>query len=450
MKLNTLLFLLHQIHQLLVFHLTLHHFIEYYFHNSPEVHLFHHPNHAAAAPSNVSSHPDVPPETSVDPTITPTPPCATPISRSSGPRTRMDLDAPDTSFIQVLTNDDSDDSADNTDPLFWHIFAAWEVIPTGLSDVNASFLATTLENSSLDRIGHIEDKIEGLGKVQVIIQQDFDNLETELQEARTQIARLQRKEMGNNNKIALARFRISNLEKIIKDIQARHQAYKENFQDAIYELKNQFIHPRFSQTFVPRNTKPSIGSLTPLSLYLSLEMPPKRTSTSETPTMTQAVIRQLIADGIAVALEAQAANMANIDNTTKPREAHVARQCSYKEFMSRQLINFKGTEGTIGLIRWIKEAYKITWVEFKKLLIKKYCPRTKVRKMEDEFYHLIMKGNDLKTYVRRFQELATLCPSMVPDSEKMMEVFIRGLPQSIEGNVTAYKPQTLKDAINIA
>ncbi|GJY41337.1 reverse transcriptase domain-containing protein [Tanacetum coccineum] len=70
--------------------------------------------------------------------------------------------------------------------------------------------------------------------------------------------------------------------------------------------------------------------------------------------------------------------------------------------------------------------------------------------MEDEFYHLTVKGNDLKTYVRRFQELATLCPTMVPDSEKMMEVFIRGLPQSIKGNVTASKPQTLEEAINIA
>ncbi|GJS61169.1 reverse transcriptase domain-containing protein, partial [Tanacetum coccineum] len=70
--------------------------------------------------------------------------------------------------------------------------------------------------------------------------------------------------------------------------------------------------------------------------------------------------------------------------------------------------------------------------------------------MEDEFYHLTMKGNDLKSYVRRFKELATLCPTMVPDSEKMMAVFIRGLPQSIEGNVTASKPQTLKEAINIA
>ncbi|GJU44421.1 reverse transcriptase domain-containing protein [Tanacetum coccineum] len=176
----------------------------------------------------------------------------------------------------------------------------------------------------------------------------------------------------------------------------------------------------------------------------SLLMHPKRMSTSEAPAMTQAVIRKLVADSVTTALEAQAANMANTDNTTRPREALVARQCSYKEFMSCQPINFKGTKGAIGLIRWfertesvfsrrnytkqckvkfatgtlteealswwnsfaqpigIEEAYKITWVEFKKLLIKKYCPRTEVQKMEHEFYHLTMKGNDLITYVRRF------------------------------------------------
>ncbi|GJZ60378.1 hypothetical protein Tco_0616194 [Tanacetum coccineum] len=39
---------------------------------------------------------------------------------------------------------------------------------------------------------------------------------------------------------------------------------------------------------------------------------------------------------------------------------------------------------------------------------------------------------------------------MVLDSEKMMEVFIGGLPQSIEGNVTASKHQILEEAINIA
>ncbi|GKF04648.1 hypothetical protein Tco_0035316 [Tanacetum coccineum] len=165
-------------------------------------------------------------------------------------------------------------------------------------------------------------------------------------------------------------------------------------------------------------------------------MPPKRTSTSEAPAMTQAAIRKLVADSVVAALEAQSANMAN--TITGPREVHVARKYSYKEFMSCQPFNFKGSEGAVGLICWferselvfsrsnctedckvkfatstlteealswwnsfsqpigIEEAYKITWVEFKKLLIKKYCPRT--------------------------EELATLCLTIVPDSEKMIEV----------------------------
>ncbi|GKF08648.1 hypothetical protein Tco_0042872, partial [Tanacetum coccineum] len=60
----------------------------------------------------------------------------------------------------------------------------------------------------------------------------------ELQKAHARIAKLQRKQMGNNNKIALARFRIANLEQIIEEIQVRHQADKESLLNAIYELKN--------------------------------------------------------------------------------------------------------------------------------------------------------------------------------------------------------------------
>ncbi|GKB12461.1 hypothetical protein Tco_0846384 [Tanacetum coccineum] len=113
--------------------------------------------------------------------------------------------------------------------------------------------------------------------------------------------------MGNNNKISLARFRIANLEQIIEEIQ-----YK--------------------------------GKL----------MSPKRTSTSEAPAMTQAAIRKLVADSVSAALEALATNMANTDNTTRPREALVARKCSYKEFLRCQPINFKGSEGAVGLIRWFE------------------------------------------------------------------------------------------------
>ncbi|GJZ58514.1 hypothetical protein Tco_0614008 [Tanacetum coccineum] len=70
--------------------------------------------------------------------------------------------------------------------------------------------------------------------------------------------------------------------------------------------------------------------------------------------------------------------------------------------------------------------------------------------MEDGLYNLSVKGNDLKPYVRRFQELTTLCPNMVPNNEKLLEAFIGGLPRSIEGNVTASKPQTLEEVINIS
>ncbi|GJZ85125.1 hypothetical protein Tco_0650464 [Tanacetum coccineum] len=70
--------------------------------------------------------------------------------------------------------------------------------------------------------------------------------------------------------------------------------------------------------------------------------------------------------------------------------------------------------------------------------------------MEEELYNLIVNGNDLKPYVRRFQELTVLCPNMVPNNDKLLEAFIGGLPGSIEGNVTASKPQTLEEAISIA
>ncbi|GKD51197.1 hypothetical protein Tco_1280173, partial [Tanacetum coccineum] len=128
-------------------------------------------------------------------------------------------------------------------------------------------------------------------------------------------------------------------------------------------------------------------------------MPPKRTSTSEAPTMTQAAIRKLVADCVTAALKAQAATMANADNTnrnTREKEAPVARKLfSRSNCIEDCKVKFATRTLSEEALSWwnsfaqpigIKEAYKITKVEFKKLLIKKYCPRTEVQKMEDEFY----------------------------------------------------------------
>nr|GFB63917.1 hypothetical protein [Tanacetum cinerariifolium] len=46
-------------------------------------------------------------------------------------------------------------------------------------------------------------------------------------------------------------------------------------------------------------------------------MPPKRTSTSTTPAMTEAAIQKQITEAVAAVLEAQAAAMANADNPNR-------------------------------------------------------------------------------------------------------------------------------------
>ncbi|GJV84722.1 reverse transcriptase domain-containing protein [Tanacetum coccineum] len=198
-------------------------------------------------------------------------------------------------------------------------------------------------------------------------------------------------------------------------------------------------------------------------------MPPKRTSTSETPAITLDAIRQLTADFTA-ALEAQTAAMASASNLTR---TPTVKTGNYKEFISCQPFCFNGTEGAVGLIRWfeqtesvfsrsrcaeenkvtfatgtltddalswwnayaqpmgIEQANRTTWTELKRLLTNKYCPRTEIRKMEEELYNLSVKGNDLKPYVRRFQELTTLCPNMVPNNEKLLEAFIERSTRNI-------------------
>ncbi|GJW87956.1 reverse transcriptase domain-containing protein [Tanacetum coccineum] len=350
-----------------------------------------------------------------------------------------------------------------------YFFVPEELLPPKKQIHSPSSSSTTLSNSSRNQTCDLVSpsfsvytptppQIFEIGKSS----KEDNKLKTELEKVRSQIIKLQRKQLGQRDKIAFA--------------------HKQNFQ--IFEQKhlkrNQARHQR-------RNKIRRIFRI----------MPPKRTSKSETPTITLVAYQQLIANGIATALETQAATMASASNPNKntgPTGIPVTKTGNYKEFVRCQSFYFNGTEEAVNLIRWfertksvfsrsnyveenkvtfatstltddalswwnsydqpigIDQANQITWTKLKRLLTNKYCPRTKVKKMEDEFYNLAVKGNDLKTYIRRFQELAVLCPNMVPNTEKLMESSSVGLytPGSIEGNVTASKPQTLEEATNIA
>nr|GEV34427.1 reverse transcriptase domain-containing protein [Tanacetum cinerariifolium] len=151
-------------------------------------------------------------------------------------------------------------------------------------------------------------------------------------------------------------------------------------------------------------------------------------------------------------------NTDNLNRNLGSKETPVAKRGNYKEFISCQPFYLNDTKGAVGLIHWfertesvflcskcaeedrvtfatgtltndalswwnayaqpigIEQANKIAWTELKRLLTK---------------------------------ELALLCPNMVPNSKKLIEVFIGGLPRSIKGNVTALKPHTLEEVITI-
>ncbi|GKD11747.1 putative reverse transcriptase domain-containing protein, partial [Tanacetum coccineum] len=170
----------------------------------------------------------------------------------------------------------------------------------------------------------------------------------------------------------------------------------------------------------------------------------------------------------------------------------IARECTYQDFMKCQPLNFKGTEGVVGLIRWFEKmetvfhisncpeksqvkyatctlldgaltwwnshkrtigteaAFSMSWRELMKQMTKVYCPRNEIQKMETELWNLTVKNNDLTAYTQRFQELTMMCTKMAPEEEDRVEKFIGGLPDNIQGNVIAAEPTRLQDAIRIA
>ncbi|GJX49542.1 hypothetical protein Tco_0276387 [Tanacetum coccineum] len=77
-----------------------------------------------------------------------------------------------------------------------------------------------------------------------------------------------------------------------------------------------------------------------------------------TTTVTKAQLQALINQGVAAAMaEAEASRVRNgyDSNGSVPRPAQAARACSYSEFLKCKPLDFKGTEGVVGLTRWFKK-----------------------------------------------------------------------------------------------
>ncbi|KAD6795811.1 hypothetical protein E3N88_06707 [Mikania micrantha] len=207
--------------------------------------------------------------------------------------------------------------------------------------------------------------------------------------------------------------------------------------------------------------------------------------------MTVAELNELINNRVAEAI----AQYAQTHNTGPHGPAgglvnpHV---CTFKMFLDCKPHNFKGSEGAIGLLRWIEkaesvfemcncpdeskvkfatgtlegpaltwwnsnvqtlglgEANALTWNGFKTLLQEEYCPRSEMQKLEEEYWHLKMEGSNIEEYTTRSHELSRLLPHMATPASKWIERYIGGLVPQIQGLVTSANPTTIQQAVRLA
>ncbi|GJT97793.1 reverse transcriptase domain-containing protein, partial [Tanacetum coccineum] len=168
--------------------------------------------------------------------------------------------------------------------------------------------------------------------------------------------------------------------------------------------------------------------------------------------------------------EAEASRVRNgyDSNGSGPRPAQAARACSYSNFLKCKPLDFKGTEGVVGLTRWFEKwnlydaltwwnshvktttpeaAHAMTWAAPKKMMTDKYCPRGEIKKIETEMLNLKVKGTDVVAYNQRFQQLDLMCSKMFPEEVDKIEKYIGGLPDMILGSVKASNLKTMQEVI---
>ncbi|GJW31872.1 putative reverse transcriptase domain-containing protein [Tanacetum coccineum] len=218
-----------------------------------------------------------------------------------------------------------------------------------------------------------------------------------------------------------------------------------------------------------------------LSLCCDRTMPPKRSSRGDPPPpLTQDIVNCMIQESVEAAIRAERERVRNEANRAGgPNVAPVARECTFADFMKCSPITFRGNEGAVGLIRWIEKTEMVftvsrctegnkvvfaaatfqdraltwwnsqvatsgmeavtrkTWAEMKVMMTEEFCPPEEIQRMENELWNLRVKETDISSYTTRFNELALLCPGMVPTEQKKIEAYIRGLSKNIKGEVTS-------------
>ncbi|GJU99405.1 hypothetical protein Tco_1328676 [Tanacetum coccineum] len=84
--------------------------------------------------------------------------------------------------------------------------------------------------------------------------------------------------------------------------------------------------------------------------------------------MTDAAIKALIAQGVADALVEYETNRNSgngddsHDSGSGRRTEHTTCECTYSDFLKCQPLNFKGTEGVVGLTQWFEKMESVFYI----------------------------------------------------------------------------------------
>ncbi|GJR65385.1 hypothetical protein Tco_0011450 [Tanacetum coccineum] len=108
-------------------------------------------------------------------------------------------------------------------------FSVYTPTPPQIFDLRkvwkSKFQVDTIEASRevKSKIFTLTNYIEELSFLRIGEMEEDNKLKTELEKVRSQFIKLQRKQLGQRDKITFAHYRISNLEQSIEENQARHQ-----------------------------------------------------------------------------------------------------------------------------------------------------------------------------------------------------------------------------------
>nr|GEZ33581.1 hypothetical protein [Tanacetum cinerariifolium] len=127
------------------------------------------------------------------------------------------------------------------------------------------------------------------------------------------------------------------------------------------------------------------------------------------------------------------------------RNVQTARPCFYADFMKCHPLNFKGTEGVVGLTRWIEKMESVFQING--------CAienQGEIKKLEIELWNLKVKENNVPGYTEHFQELTLICTKFVANETEKIDKYVSGHFDNIYESVKASKPKMLDETIELA